>query len=137
MSALHMTRMSGIFSVPDEGTSMNMQMDMLSENMGDAPNDMGQNKSTMQMGDEPGIEMQSSWSFNTPILIFLMWWLMMIRMMIPSAAPTLLLFHSLKKLGSESRRALSQIYLFLLGYLDAWVFFHCSSVPPAGATGSQ
>ena len=47
----------------------------------------------------------------------------MIAMMVPSAAPTLLLFHSLKKLGSEAQRALPQTYLFLLGYLCSWAFF--------------
>lgn len=132
MSALDMTRMTGIFSMPDAGTSMNMDMDgkmgmsMPSEDMsagGNVPKDMGQNQSMMQMGDQSGMEMQSSWSFSTTILMFLMWWLMMIAMMVPSAAPTLLLFHSLKKLGSEAQRALPQTYLFLFGYLGAWAFF--------------
>lgn len=132
MSALDMTRMTGIFSMPDAGTSMNMDMDgkmgmsMPSEDMsagGNVPKDMGQNQNMMQMGDQSGMEMQSSWSFSTTILMFLMWWLMMIAMMVPSAAPTLLLFHSLKKLGSEAQRALPQTYLFLFGYLGAWAFF--------------
>lgn len=47
----------------------------------------------------------------------------MIAIMVPSAAPTLLLFHSLKKLGSEAQRALGQTYLFLRGYLCTWAFF--------------
>ena len=132
MSALDMTRMSGIFSMPDAGTSIDMDMDgkmgmsMPSEDMsasGNVPKVMGQNQNMMQMGDQSGMEMQSSWSFSTTILMFLMWWLMMIAMMVPSAAPTLLLFHSLKKLGSEAQRALPQTYLFLLGYLGAWAFF--------------
>ena len=132
MSALDMTRMSGIFSMPDAGTSIDMDMDgkmgmsMPSEDMsasGNVPKVMGQNQNMMQMGDQSGMEMQSSWSFSTTILMFLMWWLMMIAMMVPSAAPTLLLFHSLKKLGSEAQRALPQTYLFLFGYLGAWAFF--------------
>ena len=132
MSSLEMTRMSGIFSVPDAGISINMKMDgkmdmsMPSEDMSagdDDPKDMTLNQSMMQMGDQSTMEMQSSWSFNTTILMFLMWWLMMIAMMVPSAAPTLLLFHSLKKLGSEAQRALGQTYLFLLGYLGTWAFF--------------
>ena len=132
MSALEMTRVSGIFSMPDAGNSMNMEMDskidmsMPSEDIlagDDAPKDMAQNQRMMQMGDQSVMEMQSSWSFNTTILMFLMWWLMMIAMMVPSAAPTLLLFHSLKKLGSEAHRALLQTYLFLLGYLGIWAFF--------------
>ena len=132
MSALDMTRMSGIFSMPDASTSMNMDMDgkmdmsMPSEDMsadGNAPQDMGQNQTMMQVGDQSAMQMQSIWSFNTTILMFAMWWLMMIAMMVPSAAPTLLLFHALKKLGSEAHRALPQTYLFLVGYLCAWAFF--------------
>ena len=132
MSALEMTRVSGIFSMPDAGNSMNMEMDtkidvsMPSEDLfagDDAPKDMAQNQRMVQMGDQSGMEVQSSWSFYTTILMFLMWWLMMIAMMVPSAAPTLLLFHSLKKLGSEARRALLQTYLFLIGYLGVWAFF--------------
>lgn len=130
MSALDMTRMSGIFSMPDVGTGMSMDgkmgMSMPSEHMsasGNVPKDIGQDQKMMQMDDQSGMEMQSSWSFSATILMFLMWWLMMIAMMVPSAAPTLLLFHSLKKLGSEAQRALPQTYLFLLGYLVAWAFF--------------
>jgi predicted metal-binding membrane protein len=57
------------------------------------------------------------------ISMFLMWWLMMIAMMTPSAAPTLLLFHNLKKIGSEGKKALSYTYLFLFGYLIIWAIF--------------
>ena len=136
MSALDMTRMSGIFSMPDAGTSMSMDMDdkmgmsMPSEDMSagsNDPKDIGQNQSLMQVGDQSAMQMQTSWSFNTTILMFLMWWLMMIAMMVPSAAPTLLLFHSLKKLGSEAQRALPQTYLFLIGYLCAWAFFSAAA----------
>ena len=79
MSALDMTRMSGIFSMPDAGTSMSMDMDgkmdmsMPSEDMSagdDAPEDMAQNQRMMQMGDQSTMEMQPSWSFNTTILMF-------------------------------------------------------------------
>ena len=44
-------------------------------------------------------------------------------MMTPSAAPTLLLFHNLKKIGSEEKKALSYTYLFLFGYLIIWAIF--------------
>ena len=89
MSAIEMTKMSGIFSI-----SSSMDMDM---NMG--------------------------WSFSMAISMFLMWWLMMIAMMTPSAAPTLLLFHNLKRIGSERNRALYYTYFFLSGYLIVWAVF--------------
>ena len=98
MSAIEMTKMSGIFSIP---SSMDMDMNMGSNNM------------NMDMG----------WSFSMAISMFLMWWLMMIAMMTPSAAPTLLLFHNLKRIGSERKRALSYTYFFLSGYLIVWAIF--------------
>ena len=98
MSAIEMTKMSGIFSIP---SSMDMDMNMGSNNM------------NMDMG----------WSFSMAISMFLMWWLMMIAMMTPSAAPTLLLFHNLKRIGSERKRALSYTYFFLSGYLIVWALF--------------
>ena len=105
MSAIEMTKMSGIFSIP---SAMDMDMNVGSNNMN---MDMGSNN--MNMG----------WSFSMAISMFLMWWLMMIAMMTPSAAPTLLLFHNLKRIGSERKRALSYTYFFLSGYLIVWAIF--------------
>ena len=98
MSAIEMTKMSGIFSM---SSSMEMNMNMGSNNM----------------------DMKNRWSISMAISMFLMWWLMMIAMMTPSAAPTLLLFHNLKKIGSERKKALSYTYLFLFGYLIIWAIF--------------
>jgi predicted metal-binding membrane protein len=71
----------------------------------------------MQMG--PG----TAWTAGYAGLIFLMWWLMMIAMMTPSAAPVLLLFTALKKAGSSPARAPLLSLLFLSGYLLAWAVF--------------
>lgn len=98
MSAIEMTKMSGIFSM---SSSMEMNMNMGSNNM----------------------DMKNRWSISMAMSMFLMWWLMMIAMMTPSAAPTLLLFHNLKKIGSEGKKALSYTYLFLFGYLIIWAIF--------------
>lgn len=98
MSAIEMTKMSGIFRM---SSSMEMNMNMGSNNM----------------------DMKNRWSISMAMSMFLMWWLMMIAMMTPSAAPTLLLFHNLKKIGSEGKKALSYTYLFLFGYLIIWAIF--------------
>ena len=107
MSAIEMTKMSGIFS---NSSSMEMNMNMGSNNM------------DMNMGSN-NMDMKNRWSISMAISMFLMWWLMMIAMMTPSAAPTLLLFHNLKKIGSEGKKALSYTYLFLFGYLIIWAIF--------------
>ena len=91
MSAIEMTKMSGIFSVT---SSMEMNMNMGSNNM------------NMNMGSN-NMDINNGWSISMAFSMFLMWWLMMIAMMTPSAAPTLLLFHNLKKIGSEEKKALS------------------------------
>ncbi len=71
----------------------------------------------MDMGAPPG------WNFPYAALIFLMWWLMMIAMMTPSTAPTLLLFAALKRQGPESARVPSLVAVFLMGYLLCWAGF--------------
>lgn len=71
----------------------------------------------MDMGAAPG------WNLRYAVLAFLMWWLMMIAMMTPSTAPTLLLFAALKRQGPESIRARSLVAVFLMGYLLCWAGF--------------
>ena len=107
MSAIEMTKMSGIFSM-----SSTMEMNM----------NMGSNNMDMNMGSN-NMDMKNRWSISMAISMFFMWGLMMIAMMTPSAAPTLLLFHNLKKIGSEGKKALSYTYLFLFGYLIIWAIF--------------
>ncbi len=81
MSALDMTRMSGVLSMPDSGTSMNMEMEgKMSTSMpskditskSELSNNIAQDQSTMKMGDNSRMEMETTWSFNFTILMFLM-----------------------------------------------------------------
>lgn len=71
----------------------------------------------MAMG--PGMD----WTWTYALLVFLMWWVMMIAMMTPSAAPVLLLFTALKRHGSQAAKASSLGLTFLSGYLLAWAGF--------------
>lgn len=71
----------------------------------------------MQMG------MQPVWTAAYAVLIFLMWWIMMVAMMTPSAAPMLLLYTALKRQGTDRDRAVPLSLLFLSGYLLAWAGF--------------
>ena len=70
----------------------------------------------MEMGHGP------AWSLPYAALIFLMWWIMMIAMMVPSAAPTILLHHSLTHApdGAGNNLATSA---FVAGYLAVWALF--------------
>jgi predicted metal-binding membrane protein len=58
------------------------------------------------------------WSPRYAVMVFVMWWLMMIAMMVPSAAPTVLLYAALNR----NRGALGAME-FLGGYLVAWAGF--------------
>jgi predicted metal-binding membrane protein len=61
-----------------------------------------------------------TWSVSYVSLTFAMWWVMMLGMMLPSAAPMILTFGTLNR----NRRAHSARFvptsIFLLGYLVAW-----------------
>lgn len=58
------------------------------------------------------------WSFRYATVIFVMWWLMMVAMMVPSAAPTILLYGALYR-----ERGASGPLEFLAGYLVVWGAF--------------
>jgi predicted metal-binding membrane protein len=79
----------------------------------------------MQMGAQP------VWTPRYATLIFMMWWVMMIAMMTPSAAPMLLLYTALKRQGPEREHTARLSLLFLTGYLVAWAGFSIA------ATGLQ
>jgi len=66
--------------------------------------------------------MTSSWDAPRLLLLWLMWAVMMTGMMVPSAAPAILLY------GSAARRrygpaATGRIYAMAAGYLTVWVLF--------------
>jgi predicted metal-binding membrane protein len=92
---------------------------------------MRQGTSDMAMDSMPGMAMPTvaSWTATALALTFAMWWVMMLGMMVPSAAPMILTFATLNR----SRRAHGQSFVstsvFVLGYLIVWgVFSLCAAV---------
>lgn len=71
----------------------------------------------------PGPAAGAQWSFGYTLLVFLMWWVMMIAMMLPSVSPTILLYSTLLRRGSESRHTAATSIIFLIGYLLCWAAF--------------
>lgn len=47
------------------------------------------------MRDMPSPRFPGDWSVGYAVLVFLMWWVMMVAMMLPSVAPTVLLYATL------------------------------------------
>ena len=98
---------------------------------------VGMNMSALDMtrmagpiGDPMTMGPGKTWTMSYAVLVFLMWWVMMIAMMTPSAAPTLLLYTALKRHGSERASATKLSLIFLAGYLLIWGGF---SLLAAGA----
>jgi len=66
----------------------------------------------------PDMVSATVWTPGYVAVIFFMWWLMMIAMMVPSAAPTILLYSAL-----NPERGIAAAFEFLFGYLVIWAGF--------------
>ncbi|NOZ42977.1 MAG: DUF2182 domain-containing protein [Alphaproteobacteria bacterium] len=98
---------------------------------------IGMPQSALEMTDMavPVLMITAPWTPSYFVLIFLMWWVMMTAMMLPSAAPTILLFAALDRCpknreenrnetGQDNRKyVIVKPVLFLIGYLTIWAVF--------------
>lgn len=75
--------------------------------------------------DMPGMVMLDlrTWSAVDLALLFLMWSVMMVAMMVPSAAPMLLAFLTVNEGRRESNRPYVPVWFFLAGYLAVWTAY--------------
>jgi predicted metal-binding membrane protein len=81
----------------------------------------------MPMSEMPG--MRLSWSASTWALLLAMWWVMMIAMMTPSAAPTILLYARVQRTASpETAGGVAPTMVFAAGYLLVWGVFSLLAV---------
>ena len=65
----------------------------------------------------------AGWGPGYAILMLFMWWSMMVAMMLPSAAPMILLFAALNRKQRDFGRPHVATSVFALGYLAAWAGF--------------
>jgi predicted metal-binding membrane protein len=63
------------------------------------------------------------WDFNHLALLFAMWVAMMAGMMLPSAAPALMLYAGVIRRSPDGDRATAHVYAFAGGYLLVWTAF--------------
>ncbi|HSF92781.1 MAG TPA: DUF2182 domain-containing protein [Paracoccaceae bacterium] len=104
---------AGLYTVLGVGMPMSaVEMTGMARSIG-APMDMG------AVGE---------WSALRLLLMFLMWWIMMVAMMTPSAVPTLLLFAGLKRSANPNTANLWPAWVFLAGYLGIWAGFGALAV---------
>ena len=63
------------------------------------------------------------WAADTLLPLFLMWAVMMVAMMIPSAAPMVLTFAAVQRKRREQEQPFVPTIFFLAGYLAVWTAF--------------
>jgi len=77
---------------------------------------------TAMAGMDGWLMQPAVWTPLYALLVFTMWWVMMVAMMLPSAAPTLLLFARINH-KHEAGPSLTPTAFFAMGYLLAWGAF--------------
>ena len=77
-------------------------------------------------GDMRGLAawmMAAHWDLRYFLLVFSMWAVMMAGMMLPSAAPTVLLYARIVRSDTRLPSPLRRVYIFACGYVLAWCGF--------------
>src|SRR5690606_35104880 len=70
-----------------------------------------------------GMMAPAGWSTQAFAAMAVMWIVMMLAMMLPSAAPMLLLFATMSRRQNARRGSAASLALFALGYVAVWVAF--------------
>jgi predicted metal-binding membrane protein len=63
-----------------------------------------------------------------PLFLFFMWWTMMMAMMLPSAAPAILIYGSINRKFSEKGAPAAPPVMFAAGYASIWTAFAAAVV---------
>jgi predicted metal-binding membrane protein len=69
-----------------------------------------------------------AWSPLDAIMMFVMWWVMMVGMMVPSAAPMILLFAAINRKKRADGKPYVPTGLFALAYVAVWAGFSLVAV---------
>ena len=77
----------------------------------------------MDMGTGMAMPQVQPWGAVDFALMFIMWAVMMVAMMVPTAAPMILVFVTVNRRRREQQRPFTSTGIFLLGYLVVWTGF--------------
>ena len=83
---------------------------------------MGGASMSSEMGEMAMPQMQT-WGIVDLVLMFVMWSVMMVAMMVPSAAPMILVFAKVERNNRNSQRPFAPTAAFVFGYLVIWTAF--------------
>jgi predicted metal-binding membrane protein len=78
---------------------------------------------SMPMGDAMAMPQIRPWSATDFVLISLMWAIMMVGMMVPSAAPMILLYARVCRTQRDKGRPFAPTGAFVAGYVAVWTVF--------------
>ena len=89
---------------------------------------VGMNMSALTMTrmaiEMPGMAMQPvGWTPVYALVVFMMWCVMMVAMMLPSAAPMVLIHTAIGRKQEKAKPPLGATALFVTGYLTVWMAF--------------
>lgn len=73
--------------------------------------------------DGPVTMSPQPWTVITLVLMLVMWWVMMVGMMIPSAAPMILIYARVQRQKLPDENPVLRTILFMTGYLVVWLGF--------------
>ena len=76
-----------------------------------------------QMDMEMAMPQMQAWGAVDLLLLFVMWTVMMVAMMVPSASPLILIFARVNRQRREQEDPVVSTAVFLLGYLVVWTGF--------------
>lgn len=86
----------------------------------------------MSFGESALMEMPimspARWSVGYALVMLSMWWVMMVAMMLPSAAPMILLFTTVNRKQRDAGHPYVATSVFAFGYLAAWAGFSLVAV---------
>lgn len=63
------------------------------------------------------------WTPSYAVIMFVMWWIMMVAMMLPSASPMILLFARIQRKEKDKGAPFISTSVFTAGYLVTWAVF--------------
>ncbi|MGE6784980.1 DUF2182 domain-containing protein [Ensifer adhaerens] len=113
-SAMDMTAPSAPSGSMDTNSDMDMDMPM------DTPMTMGAEAGSMaSMASAVG----APWTTATFAYAFVMWAVMMVGMMVPSATPMILLYARVGRQAAQQGKPFAATGFFAAGYLSAWILF--------------
>lgn len=69
------------------------------------------------------VMMMHHWGWGDLLMLFIMWAIMMVAMMVPSAAPLILTFATINRKKLEQSGNFVATSIFVLGYLGVWTVF--------------